>query len=393
MADFDWVTEDETEWPGEAAAEKRPKKRPSWQFPLIILVVLALTIGGLYSIINRRADAAEEAIKDDVRRTHELMLEAADEGDVELFTTFLSGANSRWLELQRETVDQKRFDETPWLGFRLDERPYRLDEVTLSPTLDEATVTYTRWYENGEMVGGEFALQHTVIYRRGEDRWLLAPPVADFWGREITIRNAQLTLAYPERDETPARRLAGDLLSSLPQICDELRSGECPDGWRIEVQLDTGLETKIFPARIEGDFDDLTLVLPTPSLLGVPLDGVGYDALLQSYQARLHREVLASLEQYLADNPALVPPVLESGTIGGDLSRIEGFLPGQEMVFSCFDGTAGSLDINVFHYSLSTGAWDVVLQKSYTGDDSGFIVPLPGNEGYAIQEYLRNDLF
>lgn len=393
MADFHWQTEDETEWPEQSVEEKRPKKRPSWQFPLLMLIMLTLTIGGLYSILDRRAEAAEEALKEDVRRTHELVLDAADKGDVELFTTFLSGANARWLELQRQAVDQERFDEVPWLGFRLDEQPYRLDEITLSPTLDEAAVTYTRWYQSGQMVGGEFALQHVAIYRRGEDRWLLAPPTAEFWGPEVTIREGQLTLAYPERDESHVRRLTEELTASLSGVCKALPLGECPDGWRIKIKLSTGLESEIFPTRIEGELDDLLLTLPAPSLLGLPLDGVGYEALLQSYRGRLHRELTAALTRYLADSPELVPPVLESGTIGNGLGQVETVLPGMEMVFACAAGTVGRLEWNVFHYSLDTGAWNVILQRAYSGDDSGFIVPLPGVEGgYAIQEYLRGDL-
>ena len=392
MADFDWLTEDEAEWSSEVVEEKRPKKRPSWQFPLIMLAVLVLTVGGLYSILNRRADAAEEAVKADVRRTHELVLEAAEAGDVELFTTFLSGANARWLNAQREAVRRGRFDEASWLNYYLgDERPYRLDEITLSPNLDEAVVIYTRWYENREQVSGAVPLQKTAIYRRGEDRWLLAPPRDEFWGDIESFRDGEITISYPKRDERHVLRLSDNILASIPGICNSLPSHDCPDGWQLRINLSYDPETIINPTTIDGPISALNLTLPAPTLLGVPLDGAGYNLLYENYRQVLQRRLVTSLNRYLADRPELVPPVLESGTIGGELVRTEAVLPGAEMTFACATEVAGRSQWNVFHYSLSTGAWNVVAQRTYPDQDSGFLIVLPGG-GYIIQDYLRDEL-
>ncbi|MFZ0545853.1 MAG: hypothetical protein WAM60_10475 [Candidatus Promineifilaceae bacterium] len=392
MANFDWLTEDEGEWAAEGDEGKRSKKRPSWQFPLLILVALGLTLGGLYSFVSRRAESTEETIKADVRRTHQLMMEAADNGDVELFTTFLSGADVSWLELQGEMVNQKHFDEIPWLGFQLNEQPYRLDKITLSPALDEATVTYTRWYENSDLAGGPFALQHVVVYRRGEDRWLLAPPTAEFWGEEATIVKGKLTIVYPERDEGQISRLADDLAASLPEVCNELDFSECPTGWQIRLELSADLRAELFPTPMVGSFDDLSLQLPTLSLVGIPVDRSGYEAVLESYQGRLRSDVIASLNHYLATQPGLVPPVLETRNIGGEFARSKAVVPGPEIILSCMVGGVGRIESNIFRYSLATGDWNVDFTQSYEGADSGIVIALPGGNGYVIQEYLRDEL-
>jgi hypothetical protein len=294
--------------------------------------------------------------------------------------------------LQRQAVRQGDFDEAPWLGFGLNERPYRIDEISLSPTLDEATVTYTRWYMNRGQVDSDFPLQHVAIYRRGEDRWLLALPPADFWGRQATIREEQLTIRYPERDEDQVSRLAEDLVASLPQICNGLPFGNCPDGWQVTVNLSSDLEAKIIPTRIEGPFDDLLLTLPAPSLLGIPVDGVGYNAVLQSYQGRLQRVVTATLNRYLIERPELIPPVLEVGSVGGEFFSTASILPEAEMTFTCSAGDVGWSEWNAYRYSLRTGSWQIILRKEYTGEDSGLVIPLPSGDGYIIQEYLRDDL-
>lgn len=384
MADFDWLTEDDGEWSVEAGERREQRKRPSWRYPVLILIVLIMTTGSLYAFFNRRAEATQDAIEAEVRRTHQLVMEAADNGDVELFTTLISGASTRWLEMQLESVRRGRFDETHWMGFRLDERPYRLDGITIAPTLDEAVVTYTRWYEDLEQSGQVYALQQVAVYRRGEDRWLLAPPTADFWGDDVTIREGPLTIVYPERDEGIVQRLAEDLIASLPEICDGLVTGHCPQGWNVELELSPELENEVFPSQIEGSYDDLSLRLPLPTLVGLPVDEVAYLAVFQNYRRLLHRRVTVSLSRYVAESPELLPPVLEGDTVAT--------LPEREMTFACASGTVGRLNWNIFRYSLGNGNWNVVFQRDYSVEDSGFVTPLSEGNSYVIQEYLQDEL-
>jgi len=49
MADFDWLTEDEKGLPSETGEEEPKNERPSWHYPLIILVVLAMSAAVLYA--------------------------------------------------------------------------------------------------------------------------------------------------------------------------------------------------------------------------------------------------------------------------------------------------------------------------------------------------------
>ncbi len=386
--------EDETAWADEADQKKIKRKRPPFLFPILILLAVGLAGGGIYSLVNRQLEGVGEEIKADVRRTHQLVINAADAGDVELFTTFLSGRDARWLEQQRESVKRERFDEAPLLGIELAERPLQIDEVTLASTLDEATVTYTRWYSNPEESGAVFGLQQIANYRRGEDRWLLAPPTDEFWGDEATVHQGQMTVLYPERDEIQAIQLSEDLAAALPQICEQLPANECPNGWQLTLKLSADPKTTLFQNQIAGSVDGLTLVVPAPTLLGMPIDEAGYEAVFQSYNQLLQRRLTAVFTIYLSDNPNLVPPILQVRSSTGDFLEAlpSERLPDAALTFSCSNGLDGGQNWHVFNYSLRTGEWSQVFQREYHGADSGFVIPLYGGGGYVIQEYLRDDL-
>jgi hypothetical protein len=379
MAEFNWQNEDEDEWPVNIEEiEDSDQQRPSWRVPLIIIVILTLTAVGLYFFFNHRAEEARKVIKADVRSTHELVMAAAEDGDLELFKSFLSGVSGRWLELQLEAVKGGNFDEAPLLGLRLEDRPDRVDEITLTPTLDEATVIYTRWYQNED--GNEYLLQHEVIYRRGADRWLLAPPSAEFWGREATIWEGPLILVYPERDEAQATRLAADLASSLSEVCAHLPGASCPEAWELTVTFSADLEHLLYPSLIES----LTLTLPTPSLLGRPLDNDGYQALLQSYQTLLLQEAPLRLARFLEERPEFAPPVIEADNLAN--------ISDSEMTFSCRVESDDRSFLHLFRYNPAQAHWQVMFSRTYMGEDNGFVTAFPGGEPVIIQEYFPEEL-
>ncbi|PVE35238.1 hypothetical protein DC030_14655, partial [Enterococcus faecalis] len=112
-------------------------------------------------------------------------------------------------------------------------------QITLDPEFRQAEVSFPRVYltMNKEGVTQTVTLQQTAVYRRGAQRWLLAPPDAEFWGNRQTYAGNYLIMQYPARDGAWADRLAGDLDALLGRTCTTFADLNCTDE-RLRLFLD-----------------------------------------------------------------------------------------------------------------------------------------------------------
>ena len=300
---LDWQTEDETVWEEEPAVAATAAPRSRW--PLLVVAVVVLLLGGFawtfYRQANQRVAAAMQAAETDVLSSHRLVRQAIARGDLELFRVLLSARDRAWARAQEDLLAAGYlFAPTP-LGFQT--RAAELDEpaVTLSPDLSAAEVLFAQPYaaEGSETT---VTLQHTAVYRRGAQRWLLSPPDSAFWGEQMYQTGNRLTLVYPQRDETLARRLFTDLEARLVEMCRALADLNCPPDLHVTVRLEyetpTVLALPAEPIRPLVFGSNLRLGLPAATLVGLPLDEVGYQALFRGYAQYIVTAVITQLVGY-----------------------------------------------------------------------------------------------
>jgi WD40 repeat protein len=230
--------------------------------------------------------------------------------DVELFNTLLSGVDDRWVEAQGELVQQSGlFDR---LAFDLIWQPpdtavTQADvengpvNITVNPELNAAELTFPQDYvvAVGNGVTQTIQLQHTAVYRLGTQRWLYAPPEDEFWGEDETVSGAMLRLTYPARDSELAQRLAFDLDDKLEEMCRTLADLNCFTDYRLRVRWASDPQSLLDAAQPGHALrSGSQLTLPTPTLVGLPVDEAGYQALYRGYANQLVGAAIAGLTDY-----------------------------------------------------------------------------------------------
>lgn len=301
MANFDWSTEEEERWQD---TPEQPTPRPGngrwWRLisGVLVLLLLALLYNSL-TRLNQYVSNREEQIKAEVETSYQLLQEAAVNQDLELLRLLLSGSDPRW------GTDQELLARR---GLLLD-RPFRLWELTdtqhtieLSPDFIEATVTITQTYA---VKKSEITLTRDVIFRRGDSRWLYAPPKESFWGESQTLRSTHLELTYPGRDAELAQELFTYLLGYLEEYCEWV-NGRCQGRLAVSLYLDTSNNTLPylfdFPQSYDrATSDPQTITLPTFSLVGAPDSPAGKQALFAYYAFFL----IAGVNEWVMVEPRL----------------------------------------------------------------------------------------
>lgn len=309
---FDWQTDEEKQdWtPQDDASaggtETAVSRRRRWLLPLLALLGMAL-VGGVIGVRTRQQVAAATArVETDVLAAHNLLRQAAQDQDEDLFSTVLSGRDRAWTQTQKALVADELLWDRPAFHLQADletaAAPLSAEAVTitLSPDLSAAELIASQPYTVRMLDGEEetVVLAQTAVYRRGGRSWLYAPPERDFWGEWQTERGERLTLHFTARDAGIAQRLAQDWDAMLAQVCTEL-DVTCADDWRMTVRL------AFDPQALQAahDFEALVasgtqLELPTPTLVGLPLDDAGYDALRRGYGAPLATAAIVDLTGY-----------------------------------------------------------------------------------------------
>ncbi|VAW34006.1 hypothetical protein MNBD_CHLOROFLEXI01-895, partial [hydrothermal vent metagenome] len=171
----------------------------------------------------------------------------------------------------------------------------------LSPDLRAAELVYPQDYivQTPAGITETVTMQQTAVYRQGKTHWLYAPPYDEFWGDWVTSSGEYLTLAYPERDAEVAERLAADLDALVGQMCAELEDLSCADDLQLHLRLDSDPDALLAANEIEPMLSgSLRLNLPTPTLVGTPIDEAGYQVLYRAYGVRVATAVFANQSSY-----------------------------------------------------------------------------------------------
>jgi hypothetical protein len=301
---FDWQTEEEVDWddlPHSTPDQAERTHRRAWprRFWWLLLVGLLLAGGwlALQQVTARVAEVEADATAD-LLASHELLLRAAAEQDEDVALALLSGRDAAWTVAQTELVEAGLWLERPSLGLTYLETADEGITVTLSSDLFTADMVYNLLYQTE--AAESIILQQTAVYRRGADRWLYAPPDSDYWGGWEEQEYPRLTLRYRQQDADLGRRLGRDLSQAVADLCLRIEGMNCPADFQVRVQLDPQPDSLLLLNTAVLPHHELAYHyrLPTPSLIGRPLDEASYQALSRGYAAWLLGGIVADQTDY-----------------------------------------------------------------------------------------------
>ena len=308
MSNFEWQQEDGDwkELPPTPTPET-PKSRRRFVIPLLIILALLAAAFVVYRRVDDQLQQTETAVQSNILASHNLAQNAAHAQDEELLLSVLSGRLPSWTTAQQEVLAAGLlYDRTPWGLPSASDLPSTLTladletdaHLLLSSDLREAELHFPLTYQftTAPGISETIVLSQTAVYRQGMRSWLLSPPDSEFWGKWKTDEGERLTLIYSERDADLVQKLAFDLEQIVQQICAEPDLPDCAEDATYTIRLDTHPESLVdgIDRRHLPD-EQPYLKLPSPTLLGLPVDEVGYDALLRAYGVPLATAVFADL--------------------------------------------------------------------------------------------------
>jgi hypothetical protein len=170
----------------------------------------------------------------------------------------------------------------------------QITQITLSPDLTEAQVVARQTFTAGNGREETITLEQTTLFRYGSERWLVVPPETAHWGEWRVSSGDRLILIYPQRDEAIANDLLLALEAELSRACDTLQL-PCLPSDRYTILLDNEPASLLQVADpVQMLTSQPVLDLPTPSLVGLPVDEASQQALWQAYAAHMVTAVLVN---------------------------------------------------------------------------------------------------
>jgi len=388
-----------------APANQDAGRSRSWFRRAVLIVVLVLGVAGVIAAIvaARRYDEITAPAKKEIGMIYDTLQLAVAESDKVLFASLLSGSDSGWRTAQQDLFNMDAlWDRSPF-GFRLEMSNPRIVDIVLSPERTEAEVVTEQAY-TVEVSGGVTQtawLRHVSVYRHNGREWLMDVPDSEFWGEAAIIKGQFLDLTYPERDDPIGRRLARDLDAVLGDLCAEAEGLDCPASFHLRLRLErllSYLADMLKPWRGFRYYHATSkeIWLPTPTLIGTPIDEAGYRALFRSYARQIVQAANAELilaqnwQSQLIAEAETDKQLIRLGLLdwpGADAIRDSGPapipFPDQDIAIYCIEGPVegGTL----FRYSLPADHWSPELSNRLLYG----MTPLPSSGGIILQEQYQ----
>ncbi|MDE0141185.1 MAG: hypothetical protein OXI80_00240 [Caldilineaceae bacterium] len=286
----------------EARAPQRPGRK-RWLSVLIALLLVAVVILTVRYVLLERLDAFAATVEADVLSMHDIVEQAERDLDGALFGSMISPDYPNWGRTQKEMLLSGARWDRPYFDLTLDSGPDdkpptgTVEDITFTSDWRMATVTLAFPYVRPD--GSPVTLHQIVTYRDEATGWALVPPYPSFWGETQTFTGRYLTVEYPTRDAATVEQLAPEWDKMLAAVCQELEGIRCRRTWKLEVELSTessplarmadltsrgplwkGMSHASPTNRGAGGSE---LKLPTPSLIGSPVDEAGFQAVRAGY--------------------------------------------------------------------------------------------------------------
>lgn len=295
--------------------EHRPRRR-AFLMTVVIGILMLAVAAVIYKQVDSRAEEGRQRAEEDVLASHAIVSDAAASGDTELLVGFLSGRDPDWAMAQTEFLADYALENRASFGF-LPVEPEGVAPtplVNLSADLNSAEVSTMQPYAVaiGAGLTETVTLSQTVVYRRGPDRWLLSPPEPEFWGQSAAITGRYAGITFPARDRAIVQRLARDWEALAADLCPELTDG-CPP-LIIRLSTDPGSLGQPVASRLAAR-RGLEIILPAPSLFGLPVDEAGYRALSRQYSARVMGALVTEYTGWACCRDELLFEALNAATL------------------------------------------------------------------------------
>lgn len=310
---FEWQADDNLDWdalPDQDPPEKPTKKHRRWLILVAILLLAGIAAGLILRQVNRRVDENTQAMRADILSSYNLLQIADADKDEELFFSVLSGSSSSWTTAQKDLFDAGLLYNREPLGLSAAQTRTSVQEtddgsIAINFTSDfrEAEVISEQPFtiEIGHGLTSTIVLQETAIYRLGRERWLLSPPSAEFWGENTLFEGSRLSVSSPERDADLTERLRADLDRKIDEMCRTLRDINCSTDLAVNLRFSSdpaSLAAIAKPLTGSNENGTIQLVLPSPTLTGIPVDEQGYQALFRAYAGQVLSAVISNLVDF-----------------------------------------------------------------------------------------------
>lgn len=295
---FDWEVEAEREHipsAGEDPQAKRRRRRGQLRL-LIIMLAVALLIGGVFAAIAVRLRYVDWQVENQLRDTIAAEVAALRLGDRAAFLDIQRSADDSWVQQQSALFD------------RIQESKLT-QTVALTGRVLDVSVDDPRGRARVEEIIGGVPYARTWFYWLYEDGWRQVPPDYTFWGSPQSLERPGLTVRYRDFDAPFAPVLADAAAGWWAQGCtlvgcaglpnltleivpDELlRAGWSPvDQWTLQVP-----SPFVRPTRLDAPFDPALQVEVAGLLAGRLVDAAyGGAALTKGTDAAFLRDAIAS---------------------------------------------------------------------------------------------------
>jgi type II secretory pathway pseudopilin PulG len=318
--------------------------------------------------MGRQAAKQEQAVREDVQAAFGVWQQAVARRDRDLLGTLLMDGEARWTATQRDLLTSGRALDRSGVGLTLvgDVRGDQAagTEIDVSSDWRTAEIRFPLTYSSRDDDGRarDVRLEETVSLVREGSRWLLRRPDEAFWGIWRTRAGKLAAVTYRDRDAAVAERFLDDLDRDLSAVCARVSSEhDCPAGGRLDVRLESEAAVLLEDTNRERPaFLGRTFILPSPTLVGNPLDDEGYQALYRAYT----RPILSTFEASIAS------PVT---------------LPEQLVSMICFN-RYGTLP-RLFSYDPAADTWSAELED----DSFRFLTASDDDQQIALRQHLPRE--
>ena len=289
---FDWqaANEDGT-WETIASTDARPMLKVHWRiWAILIAALVAMAAGGRF-LLQHRYQTALRRIAFQIQCAIDLEARALAERDTHLFLAQQDSASADWFV--RQAV---RF------GFDSLQSHGTLDIPQDHASLDGAVKIQdielkgdVAWVQ---VITGQEPRLQVRFYRRTDLGWKHTAPHVEFWQESVELAYGTVNVHCHERDLPHIEPLIKHVLVVLTDFCVTL---DCPPDTGLKIEF--AESPKGWMPSALGD----TLILPSPWLSGIPLDGT-WDAAYLDELADWVRYMTASDQD---PNPLREPPWVE----------------------------------------------------------------------------------
>ncbi len=266
---FEWqLGSDDGQWETVVSTQPRPRRPWPWWAWALLTVLIAGVGTWVYLSIRDRYERAAQLVRFQIQSTIDLEARAFALGDEALFLEQQDEAATDWYETQKRRIspdcEAQGTQQVPG-RYCTPLLPAKADRIDLQG--DVAWV---------EVIEGDPPVYRVRFYRRTDLGWKHTAPHPAFWQRAEQERYGRVTVRTYRRDRPYVDALLERIAQAEAEVCETI---DCPTTSRLEVafSVDAPPLAQSYLDASEGAQGNDRLVLSTPWLSGIPVDGSADD--------------------------------------------------------------------------------------------------------------------